>query len=200
MPPSRRAYNPPRQDRHRRLGAPDRSSPRAIHDLDGARDGRCTVASAVRHVVAHRIGGHVLDRVAALGATGAHAGPTRSGPLTDVIPREAAEEQRPALTQVRAKQGATEFLHPIGTGSFTLGTDPANALVIHDRFISSRHLQVTRTEAGFHVRDLNSTNGTYLDAVRVFEVELPLNAVLRVGARLRRGGHLDHRVLQLEAA
>jgi sigma-54 interacting transcriptional regulator/FHA domain-containing protein len=57
----------------------------------------------------------------------------------------------------------------------------SNAVVIPDRFISSRHLQVTRTEAGFHVRDLNSTNGTYLDGVRVFEVELPLNGVLRVG-------------------
>ncbi|KFE64391.1 FHA domain-containing protein [Hyalangium minutum] len=42
-------------------------------------------------------------------------------------------------------------------------TDPGNALVIQDRFVSSRHLQVTRHEACFHVRDLNSTNGTYLD-------------------------------------
>jgi len=53
--------------------------------------------------------------------------------------------------------------------------------VIQDRFISSQHLQVTRREAGFHVRDLNSTNGTFLEGVRLFEAELPLHTVLRVG-------------------
>jgi transcriptional regulator with PAS, ATPase and Fis domain len=53
--------------------------------------------------------------------------------------------------------------------------------VVQDRFISSQHLQVTRREAGFHVRNMNSTNGTFLGSVRLFEAEIPLNTVLRVG-------------------
>jgi pSer/pThr/pTyr-binding forkhead associated (FHA) protein len=108
------------------------------------------------------------------------AGPTQTGPRTDVQSRQSPEEGLPPA-QVRVKQGATEFLHPVGAGSFTLGKDPANALVIQERFISSQHLQVTRRETGFHVRDLNSTNGTFLGGVRLFEAEIPLNTVLRVG-------------------
>jgi DNA-binding NtrC family response regulator len=107
--------------------------------------------------------------------------PTRTKRRTEVQAREALEEDSLPPTQVRVKQGTTELLYTPGPGSFTVGKDPSNDLVVQDRFISSRHLKVTRCEAGFHVRDLNSTNGTYLDGVRLFEAEVPLNTVLRVG-------------------
>jgi len=81
------------------------------------------------------------------------------------------------------KQGTTELLYTPGPGSFTVGKDPSNDLVVQDRFISSRHLKVPRCEVGFHVRDLSSTNGTYLDGVLLYEAEVPLNTVLRVGRR-----------------
>jgi len=112
--------------------------------------------------------------------TSGTAGPTRNSQRTDVQSREGPEDGLPPA-QLRVKQGTTEFLHPIGADSFTVGKDPASALVVQDRFISSQHLQVTRREAGFHVRDMNSTNGTYLGGVRLFEAEIPLNTVLRVG-------------------
>jgi len=114
------------------------------------------------------------------GSAGA-AGPTRTSRRTGLQPREALEEGTLPPAQVRVKQGTTELLYLPGPGSFTVGKDPGNALVIQDRFISSQHLQVTRQEAGFHVRDMGSTNGTYLDGVRLFEAEIPLNTVLRVG-------------------
>jgi DNA-binding NtrC family response regulator len=105
------------------------------------------------------------------------------GRSTDVQSQEDLEDSEEGLapTQVRVKQGTTEFLHELSSESLTLGTDPANGLVIRDRFISSRHLQVTRCETGFHVRDLGSTNGTFLGNARIFEAEFPLNTVLRVG-------------------
>jgi len=111
----------------------------------------------------------------------AAAGPTRTSRHTELQPREASEQAPLPPIQVRVKQGTTERLYTPGPGSFTVGKDPSNALVIQDQFISSRHLQVTRCEAGFHVRDLNSTNGTFLKGVRLFEAEVPLNTVLRVG-------------------
>jgi DNA-binding NtrC family response regulator len=52
---------------------------------------------------------------------------------------------------------------------------------VEDRFISNQHLRVTRAGEGFHVRDLGSTNGTFLGGVRLIEAVLPLNTVLRVG-------------------
>ena len=112
--------------------------------------------------------------------TAGTSGPTRRSQHTDVQSREGPEDRLPAA-QVRVKQGTTEFLYPIGADSFTVGKDPANALVVRDRFISSQHLQVTRCETGFHVRDLNSTNGTFAAGLRLFEAEIPMGTVLRVG-------------------
>jgi DNA-binding NtrC family response regulator len=106
--------------------------------------------------------------------------PTGLGRHTRVQARQdPAQSIQPA--QVRVKQGPNEFIHELTEESLTLGKDPANALVVRDPFISSRHLKVTRREGGFHVLDLNSTNGTFLGNVRIFEVEVPLNTVLRVG-------------------
>jgi DNA-binding NtrC family response regulator len=111
---------------------------------------------------------------------GESADSTGVGRQTSVQQRLAQEEGfQPA--QVRVKQGANELIHEITGESFTIGKDPANALVVQDRFISSKHLKVSRRESGFHVLDLNSTNGTFLGNVRVFEVEVPLHTVLRVG-------------------
>jgi DNA-binding NtrC family response regulator len=115
-----------------------------------------------------------------LHGSGTPEGPTGVGQRTDVQPRESPREGAPAA-QVRVKQGTTEFIHPIRSDSFVIGKDPSNALVVQDRFISARHLKVTRREGGFHVLDLNSTNGTFLGDLRIFEVELPLSSVLRVG-------------------
>jgi transcriptional regulator with GAF, ATPase, and Fis domain len=112
--------------------------------------------------------------------SGGAAAPTWTGRRTDVQSHEELEEGLPP-TQLRIKQGHTELLYPIDTDSFTVGKAPANAVVVNDRFISSQHLHVTRREAGFHVRDLNSTNGTFLWDVRLFEAEVPLNTTLRIG-------------------
>jgi DNA-binding NtrC family response regulator len=107
-------------------------------------------------------------------------GPTGVGRRTDVQERGLPEDGlQPA--QLRVKQGNTEFLHELSGESFTVGKDPSNAVVVQDRFISGKHLKVTRREGAFHVVDLDSTNGTYLDTTRVFEVEVPLNTTLRVG-------------------
>jgi DNA-binding NtrC family response regulator len=91
------------------------------------------------------------------------------------------ERQEVHPAQVRVKQGDTELLHEISSDTFTIGKDPSNGLVIQDRFISNRHLKVTHKNGLFHVVDLNSTNGTFLGGVQIFEVEVPLNTVLRVG-------------------
>jgi len=83
--------------------------------------------------------------------------------------------------QVRVRQGPNEYLHEFELDKFTVGSDPANAVFIEDRFISSLHLRVSRREGGFYVRDAGSTNGTYFNGARVYELVLPLNSVLQLG-------------------
>ncbi|HYH95211.1 sigma 54-interacting transcriptional regulator [Hyalangium sp.] len=107
-------------------------------------------------------------------------GPTGVGRRTDVQAKD-PQDQEAMPAQVRVKQGSTEFLHELSGESFTIGKEPSSTIVVQDRFISSRHLKVTRKEGLFHVVDLNSTNGTFLGSARIFEVEVPLNTTLRVG-------------------
>lgn len=49
----------------------------------------------------------------------------------------------------------------------TIGRDAANDIVIDHRLASRRHARLERDEAGCYVRDLDSTNGTYLNGTRV---------------------------------
>ena len=63
-----------------------------------------------------------------------------------------------------------------GTGhTFTLGTDPviigreapSAKFVIADPAVSRRHAQISRQDDGYVIEDLNSTNGTFINAQRV---------------------------------
>lgn len=49
----------------------------------------------------------------------------------------------------------------------TIGRDTANDIVIDHRLASRRHARLERDDAGCYVRDLDSTNGTYINGVRV---------------------------------
>ncbi|PTL80443.1 sigma 54-interacting transcriptional regulator [Vitiosangium sp. GDMCC 1.1324] len=107
--------------------------------------------------------------------------PTEVGSRTALQPRDSTSRWQPA--QVRIKQGADETVHKLGsdTDSFTVGKDPSCDLVVQDPFISGRHLKVTRRDGHFHVVDTNSTNGTWMGSVRVYEVQVGLPTTLRLG-------------------
>ncbi len=62
-----------------------------------------------------------------------------------------------------------------------VGTVPGADLVLTDRTVSRIHMEVAAREEGFLLRDLGSTNGTWLEGYRVKEV------YLRDGARLGLG-------------
>ncbi|MBF5044896.1 FHA domain-containing protein [Aggregicoccus sp. 17bor-14] len=94
---------------------------------------------------------------------------------------QAREQPRWQPAQVRVRQAGGEAVHRLSGESFTVGKDAGNDLVLQDRFISGRHLKVTRNDAVFHVVDQQSTNGTFLGPVRIFDVEVPLPTTLRVG-------------------
>jgi DNA-binding NtrC family response regulator len=115
-----------------------------------------------------------------VGSSGETEGRSGIGRRTSVQ-KQLGEQEETQPAQLRVKQGSTEFLHELTSESFTIGKDPSNTIVVQDRFISNRHLKVTRKENLFHVVDVNSTNGTYLGTARIFEVEVPLSTVLRIG-------------------
>ncbi len=102
------------------------------------------------------------------------------GTRTEQQPRDATQTRwHPA--QVRVRQGANESVHKLVGEGFTLGKDEGNDLVVADRYISGRHLRITRRDGVFQVLDRTSTNGTWLGPVRVFEAEVPIGTSLRIG-------------------
>jgi DNA-binding NtrC family response regulator len=70
--------------------------------------------------------------------------------------------------------------------SLRVGTDPCCDLVLADPSVSSIHFGVEVDRAGFLLRDLGSTNGTYVDGYRAVAIYLPRSAEVEAGeSRLR---------------
>ena len=59
--------------------------------------------------------------------------------------------------------------------SLAVGRDPTNDLVIDHKLVSRKHARFERDEAGFYIRDLDSTNGTYVNGERITGVQLLRN-------------------------
>ncbi len=63
----------------------------------------------------------------------------------------------------------------------SIGTLPQNDLVLTDHTVSRRHAEVEGKTNGYVIRDLDSTNGTFLNGVRVREAYLTPGSVIRLG-------------------
>ena len=70
---------------------------------------------------------------------------------------------------------------PIEGPEWVVGRDPANPLSIPDRLMSRRHCAVTFANGQHHLRDLGSSNGTFVNGIPVEE------RVLEHGDRIRAG-------------
>ncbi len=113
--------------------------------------------------------------------SGADTDATELGPRTEMIAAADVPDSAKIPAQVRLRAGGAETTHKLQTESFTAGKDAGNDLVLNQRFVSGRHLKVTRQHNRFLVSDQRSTNGTWLGNVRLFEAEVPLFTTLRVG-------------------
>jgi DNA-binding NtrC family response regulator len=69
----------------------------------------------------------------------------------------------------------------IGPDPCVIGRDPHCQVVVDDPEVSSSHCELLATERGLLVRDLASTNGTFVNQVRVKEGELTTDARLSCG-------------------
>jgi DNA-binding NtrC family response regulator len=67
-----------------------------------------------------------------------------------------------------------------------VGAHPGNDLVLTDRQVSGHHFDIALDEAGYRLRDLDSTNGTWVGGHRVRDLYLNPGTVIYVGeTRLR---------------
>jgi DNA-binding NtrC family response regulator len=66
-------------------------------------------------------------------------------------------------------------------GVVRCGADESCELVLRDSAVSSFHFEVRTTPSGFSIRDLESTNGTFVEGLRVGSCLVDSPAVIRVG-------------------
>jgi len=107
--------------------------------------------------------------------------PTEAGRLDNTSVHDQAALHRPGAYLVRVRSKAGEERIPIDADEVSIGKDEENQVVVDDRFVSSFHARIARTGRGFWLRDLGSTNGTFVNGARVREGEVEPGAVVRVG-------------------
>lgn len=87
---------------------------------------------------------------------------------------------------IETEEGERGAAFPIRRAQTTLGRRPHNDIVVEDRLVSGQHAVLTLSGHDVVVEDLNSTNGTFVNGVRVQRHQLAPNDLLEVGScRLR---------------
>jgi hypothetical protein len=80
----------------------------------------------------------------------------------------AEEARRHGLAREVVELVLEDKTHPLeGPGPWSIGRSAENDIVISDPNVSRKHAQLLRSENGFVVEDLGSTNGTLLDGAPI---------------------------------
>lgn len=131
------------------------------------------------------------------------------GPLVVDVAPESATPGTPSPTHEVMVVGGTlaGTRVGLGPGNYVVGRDPGAAVNLPDASVSQHHAQLAIGDFGIHVADLNSTNGTYVDGVRLTApavvepgqiVEfgaVPVSIEPRAGDRSSSTGYADGRTL-----
>jgi hypothetical protein len=108
--------------------------------------------------------------------------PTQTIPLPVVEAPPPVQEKKeyhlPLLLLIRQKDGHIFALRD----RLTIGRGKENKLTLEDNEISRKHAVIEPTSAGWLLKDLNSTNGTWLNGVRITNA-----VILKAGDRLEFG-------------
>lgn len=81
----------------------------------------------------------------------------------------------------------------------SIGTLPENDLALADATVSRRHAVIEETPNGYVLRDLDSTNGTFVDGVRIREGYLSPGAIIRLGHTEISFSPLEERIENLKS-
>ena len=109
---------------------------------------------------------------------------TQEGTATALVTREAALSPTAAytLTVVEgADRGASLVIDGTQPSRVLVGQSPVSNLRLTDRRVSRRHLGLDAAGDGLRVTDLSSTNGTFVDGVRIFDALLQGGELVRLG-------------------
>ena len=130
------------------------------------------------------VDGEPVDSTSAMRAMS--AGLVRDGSVVSFAARPAPRPSRASATdpELRVVAGPVAGMaYPLRVGANVIGRGEVG-ITINDPAVSRRHATVVRSIDGVTVADHGSTNGTFLDGVRISGVVTPMQP----GARLQIGG------------
>lgn len=99
------------------------------------------------------------------------------------------------LRKIEGKERGKHY--PIVSDVMAIGSDQDCDVVLTDRYVSGRHVSLTRNNQGYLLRDLGSTNGTFIGGTRVMEAMLLPGDEFEVGRSKLR---LDYEVDRVKVA
>jgi transcriptional regulator with GAF, ATPase, and Fis domain len=88
--------------------------------------------------------------------------------------------RRCKLVVIKGPQRGTEYV--ISSDVIRVGKAPDNDLTVTDETVSREHFEIVRDAKGYLLRDLRSTNGTFLDGAEIKEAYLRAGSVIGAGA------------------
>ncbi len=105
-----------------------------------------------------------------------HTSPDRA-PGTRPAPRSQAK----ACWALVGLDGIDSDVYMVGDGVLTIGGSPDCDIRIQSKFVSRHHAQLVQTRNGCLLGDLNSTNGTYINARRINKRVLRAGDLVTIG-------------------
>jgi pSer/pThr/pTyr-binding forkhead associated (FHA) protein len=79
-------------------------------------------------------------------------------------------------------EGVGLIMRELGGDFVMIGRAPSNQIVVDHPSVSAHHAALLRTGASYSLKDLNSTNGTWINCDRVTEAELKDGDTIRFGS------------------
>ncbi len=126
--------------------------------------------------------GHLMGKFFAV-AEGGESAPSpkvERAQRTGILRSNGAQLTRIDL-RLRLPAAAGGGVMAIPPAGLRFGANADNDVVIDDGFVSSFHAQIFLKGERLFVRDLDSTNGTFVGTVRVVEAEVPIGSILKLG-------------------
>lgn len=106
----------------------------------------------------------------------------RAPPRPAVAPSEQRRGSRPPREIVVHPPDGRPRVVPLDGQPVTLGRAPSMTVQLDDAFVSDEHALIAPTDDGWAVRDLGSTNGTYVNGAKVTQpTRLSAGDQLRLG-------------------
>ena len=83
-------------------------------------------------------------------------------------------------------------------GKVIVGKAAESHLVLSEESVSRQHCEISRVPGGVRIRDLGSTNGTFVEHARITDATTPVGSVVRVGNSVELALRPDLELLAIE--